>query len=239
MVKLSKRLQAVADLTAPWRRIADIGSDHAHLPLYLREQNKIEFAVCGEVIPGPYEIAAEHVKNSAYANNLIVRLADGLQAIQQADQVDCAVIAGMGGMLITQILDSGLKELTWLKGLVLQPNQNADAVRQWLAEHSWQITAENLVFDEGHYYQMMAAVPAPVKQIYSPLQLLMGPTMLTAQNVPVAFTSYWQFKLTQKQGILAQLKTAAEPPVAKISKMTAEIALIEEGLNATNRSTNY
>ena len=239
MVKLSKRLQAVADLTQPWRRIADIGSDHAHLPLYLREQNKIDFAVCGEVIPGPYEVAAAHVKNSAYSADLVVRLADGLQAIQQDDQVECAVIAGMGGMLITQILERGHQELSWLKGLVLQPNQNVDVVRKWLAEHNWQITAENLVFDEGHYYQMMAAQPSKTPTTYTDLQLLMGPAMLQMPTAPADFTHYWQFKLTQKQAILQQLQNASEPPADKISQMAKEVDLIEEGLNATNRSTNH
>lgn len=239
MIKLSKRLQAVADLTDPWRRIADIGSDHAHLPLYLREQNKIDFAVCGEVIPGPYEIATEHVKNSAYADDMIVRLADGLQAIHHDDQIECAVIAGMGGMLITQILDRGTEELTWLKGLVLQPNQNADVVRKWLADHNWQITAENLVFDDGHYYQMMAATPTNSKITYSALELLMGPAMLAMPEVPTDFTDYWQFKLTQKQTILTQLQNATEPPAAKIIKMAHEVELIKEGLDATNRSTNH
>ncbi|MFD1466196.1 tRNA (adenine(22)-N(1))-methyltransferase [Lapidilactobacillus mulanensis] len=239
IVKLSKRLQAVANLTHPWRRIADIGSDHAHLPIYLRSTEQIDFAVCGEVIEGPYEIARDHVQKSGFATDLQVRLADGLQAIQPEDRVECAVIAGMGGMLITEILERGVDQLRSLQALVLQPNQNVDVVRNWLAEHSWQINAEDLVYDEGHYYQLIAAVPVSQPLHYQPVELLMGPKMLGNVEAASDFEKYWQFQLQQKQLVLAHLQQATQPPAEKIEHVRAEIKLIKEGLDATNSSTNY
>jgi tRNA (adenine22-N1)-methyltransferase len=239
IIKLSKRLQAVAALTTPWRRIADIGSDHAHLPIYLKATDQIDYAVCGEVVEGPYRIARDHVQTSGYADQLIVRLADGLAAIEPADQIECAVIAGMGGMLITEILNQGTQPLQSLKALVLQPNQNVDVVRQWLGQHRWRIVAENLVFDENHYYQMMLAVPDADRIDYQPIELLMGPVMLQQVHSEEDFRAYWQFQLKQKQQLLAQLMRASEPITAKIQKVQTEIRFIKEGLDATDRSTNH
>ncbi|WP_125766395.1 tRNA (adenine(22)-N(1))-methyltransferase [Lapidilactobacillus wuchangensis] len=230
IIKLSQRLQAVADLTSPWRRIADIGSDHAYLPIYLMAANKIDYAVAGEVIPGPFEIAQAHIKQAGYQQQIKARLADGLAAIQSADEIQCVVLAGMGGRLITEILNREPNIYQYLQGLVLEPNQDVPFVRQWVADHGWRITAERIVFDEGHCYQMMLVQPEPVQRPYSPVELLMGPLLLSATPRDPVFTKYWTFKLKQREQLIVQLNQAQQLPVAKLQQLKQEIALIKEGL---------
>lgn len=237
IVKLSRRLQAVAALCQPWQRLADIGSDHAHLPIYLYENGQIQTAVAGEVIRGPYTIAQQNVRAAGLQTHIQVRLADGLTAIRSTDHCQCAVIAGMGGMLITQILDRRPDVWQKLTGLVLQPNQDVKLVRRWLMQHQWQITAEDIVFDDGHFYQMLAAKPAKQSVPYSAKALLFGPLLLEAHSD--TFLAYWQFRLQQKELILAQLRRAQQPPCVKMKTVTQEIALIKEVLGHDSYGADY
>lgn len=223
-------MQAVADLTAPWRRIADIGSDHAYLPIHLIATQQIDYAVAGEVIPGPFEIAQTHIQKADYQAQIHARLADGLAAIHEADQIQCVVLAGMGGRLITEILNREPAIYQRLQGLVLEPNQDVADVRQWVADHGWQITKERIVFDEGHCYQIMLAQPQPVARPYTAVELLMGPILLQAQPRDPVFTKYWTFKLQQRQQLVQQLQQAQQLPVVKLAQLNQEIALIKEGL---------
>lgn len=120
---LSLRLTRVGEQIPDQARLADIGSDHAYLPVALMLQNKIQYAVAGEVVKGPFESASRQVKNGL-SDKITVRLADGLAAIQPDDQIDTVVIAGMGGTLIRTILENGKSQqkITGKERLVLQPN---------------------------------------------------------------------------------------------------------------------
>ena len=78
-------------------RLADIGSDHAYLPVALMLKGKIEFAVAGEVVKGPFESAKRQVMKNGLSERIEVRLANGLDAIERQDQINAITIAGMGG----------------------------------------------------------------------------------------------------------------------------------------------
>ena len=130
-IKLSKRLKAVADYVDNGARLADIGSDHAYLPTYLMQKLVIDFAVAGEVVKGPFEIAKNHVAEADLSDRIVVRLANGLGAIENTDKIDTIVIAGMGGILISEILEAGKEKLGHVKRLILQPNNHEESLRQW------------------------------------------------------------------------------------------------------------
>ncbi|MHC5923953.1 tRNA (adenine(22)-N(1))-methyltransferase, partial [Streptococcus pyogenes] len=86
--KLSKRLAAVAAYVPEKARLADLGSDHAYLPLFLVENDLIDFAVAGEVVQGPYQSALTNVAQAGEEEQVHVRLANGLAAIEKDDQID-------------------------------------------------------------------------------------------------------------------------------------------------------
>ena len=129
---LSARLACVASLVPAGARVADIGSDHAYLPAALVLDGKIDFAIAGEVVKGPYENAVHEIKDHQLEGRVIPRLADGLAAIEPADKVDTITIAGMGGSLIASILEKDKNKLTGIKRLVLQPNVGESQLREWL-----------------------------------------------------------------------------------------------------------
>ena len=135
-IHLSPRLAAVASFVPKGARLADIGSDHAYLPANLLINNKISFAIAGEVAKGPYENAQHEIVRRALTIQLEARLANGLAAIKDEDHIDTVTIAGMGGVLITEILEAGFSRAKRFETLILQPNTDEHIVRTWLNNHS-------------------------------------------------------------------------------------------------------
>lgn len=156
-MQISKRLEAVADMVTPGCHIADIGTDHAYIPIYLAQAGKIVRAVAMDVNKGPLERAKEHICSYGLESMIETRLSDGLDALQpgEADQI---VIAGMGGPLIVRILRDGVEKLTEECELILQPQSEIQSVRAYLKEMNYCILREEMICEEGKYYPMMKAV---------------------------------------------------------------------------------
>ena len=119
---ISKRLETVASYVPQGAVLLDVGSDHAYLPIELVEKGHIKRAIAGEVVEGPYQSAVTNVESHGLTEKIQVRLANGLAAFEESDQVSVITIAGMGGRLIATILEEGLDKLANVERLILQPN---------------------------------------------------------------------------------------------------------------------
>lgn len=226
-IHLSKRLATVAQFVPENSRLADIGSDHAFLPIYLNHQKRIKAAIAGEVVAGPFEIAQQHVQNYGLQTTIDVRLGDGLEVLSPtADQIDCIVIAGMGGLLITEILERGQQHLNGHERLILQANITEPAVRQWLMQHNYQIIDEDIVAEENHIYEVIVAEPSPTPVQYTERQLFFGPVLI--QKKSVDFVTKWTQMKKKREALLKQLQQAQTAPVAKVQAVQHELQLIEE-----------
>lgn len=184
LTKLSARLQQIADRLPAACRLADIGSDHAMLPVYAVQSGKATFAVAGEVNEGPFEAAKRQVAEAGLMNTVHVRKGDGL-AVVSAGEVDTVTIAGMGGALIASILTAGSNKLSGVKKLVLQPNVGEDIVRRWLLANEWVLTDEVILEEDGKIYEIITAIAdseaeALNKSLYQERTLSDG-TMLTQE----------------------------------------------------------
>ncbi|WP_337101626.1 tRNA (adenine(22)-N(1))-methyltransferase [Paenibacillus sp. YIM B09110] len=159
MLKLSKRLQTIADYVTEGSRIADIGSDHAMLPVYLLQSKKCPSGIAGELNEGPYEAARKQVADAGLSSRLSVRQGDGLSVLKPGE-ADTVTIAGMGGSLMSEILEAGLQagQLSGVRELILQPNVGEDIVRRWLYQHSWYLADESIIEEDGKIYEVMRAV---------------------------------------------------------------------------------
>src|SRR5690554_2583760 len=120
-VKLSLRLSTIADLVQPGSRLADIGSDHALLPVFLVQQGIIESAIAGEINEGPFLAANKQVQQANLQHKISIRHGDGLSVLDN-HEVDTIVIAGMGGSTMVSILQEGIHRLSSVKRLIMQPN---------------------------------------------------------------------------------------------------------------------
>lgn len=157
-MKLGQRLQTIAAMVPAGGTMADIGTDHAYLPIYLVTEKIVTRAIAGDVHHGPYVSAKNAVAAAQLQQAISVRLGNGL-AVLQPGEADIVVIAGMGGANIIAILQACPDITGRIQRLILQPMIAAAAVREWLDTHGWQIVDEQLVLEEGKLYQIMAAEP--------------------------------------------------------------------------------
>ncbi|MEJ6400680.1 tRNA (adenine(22)-N(1))-methyltransferase [Nicoliella lavandulae] len=227
--KLSRRLMTVAQYVKNGSRMADIGSDHGYLPIYLARQGQINFAIAGEVAMGPLSNAEHEIKMANLTDKIMPRLADGLAAIKADDDVDTITIAGMGGSLIARILEAGKERLSHFPELILQPNVDEIDVRKWLMAHQYQIIHEDILKEDHHIYEIIDAVRADRAVHYSAKELLFGPILMHHQNA--AFNEKWHDKIDRLKHAIKQMQGAKVPPVARIDALQAEINLIQEVLS--------
>ena len=227
---LSQRLLTVAAHVGKGARLADIGSDHAYLPAHLALIGKIDFAIAGEVVKGPYENAKHVISKEGLTSKVHARLADGLAAIEAQDQVDTITICGMGGPLIADILEQGQEKLTNHPRLILQPNVGESAVRQWLCDHNYHIETEEILSEDKHTYEIIVAnYQDGAKLTLTDQELKYGPYLLKKQNQ--AFKDKWQANIAKLQHVQAQLQKAKAVPIEKIAALDAEIKEIEAVLH--------
>ncbi len=157
MIRLDKRLKMAADEVRPGKRIADIGTDHAYLPAYLIENGICPSAIAADIGKGPLENAKKVVSTSPLLNEKIeLRLSDGLEKISP-DEADDIVIAGMGGILIKDILTKAPWVKDEEKRLILQPMSHAEDVRRYLCENGFEIIKEKASNDSKHSYLVIVA----------------------------------------------------------------------------------
>jgi tRNA (adenine22-N1)-methyltransferase len=155
-VKLGSRLAALAAMVPAGSKVADIGTDHAYLPIHLVFQNIVTAAVAGDVHKGPFQSALDTVSRLGLAGKIAVRLGDGLSVVNPGE-VDTVVIAGMGGSTIIKILTNRPEVTSSLNRLILQPMQAANTLRRWLGDNKWRLVDETLVEEEEKLYEIIVA----------------------------------------------------------------------------------
>ena len=155
-IQLSKRLQYVADFITPGLVLADIGTDHGFIPIYMVLADKTPKAFAMDINEGPLERATEHIEEKGLGDKIETRLSDGLQKLN-GNEAEAVLIAGMGGSLVIKILDEGKHALEGVKELVLSPHTEADLVREYLKTTDFVIEKEGMVIDAGKYYVVIKA----------------------------------------------------------------------------------
>ena len=198
---ISKRLELVASFVPQGAVLLDVGSDHAYLPIDLVEKGKIERAIAGEVVEGPYQSAVKNVEAHGLKEKIQVRLANGLAAFEEADQVSVITIAGMGGRLIATILQEGLGKLANVERLILQPNNREDDLRIWLQEHGFQIVAESILEEASKFYEILVVEAGQMK--LSARDVRFGPFL--SKEVSPVFVQKWQKEAAKLEFALDQI----------------------------------
>ena len=222
-MQLSERLSSVASMVTAGNCLADVGTDHGYVPIYLYERQMIPRAIAMDVNKGPLERARLHIAEYGYHNAIETRLSDGLQALK-AGEAESVVIAGMGGPLIIRILSAYPEVTDSFKELILQPQSEISEVRVWLGEQGYEIIEEHMVFEDGKYYSIFKAVKNEKCRALSALECKFGRLdVLKEIHVLKAFV---ERELNNKQNILEKLRSEN---TEKSNGRAEEIkALIEE-----------
>ena len=232
--RLSKRLDAVANNIQQGARLADIGSDHAYLPCNVVKRGIVSMAVAGEVAEGPYQSALEQVQVEELADQITVRKGDGLEVITP-NEVDCITIAGMGGTLISNILDRGKAKLEGVQRLVLQPNVGSFAIRSWLIDNGWELIKEEILKEDGKIYEILVAEKGSPLKPYQEGNLeegiLFGPFLLKVKTQ--VFREKWALEKKNWERILKQLDEAVqnEDTASRRVDLEKKIRMAEEALS--------
>ena len=197
-IKLNDRLMTAIPFVRNGISFADIGTDHAYLPIYLMGINKISSAVAADINKGPLDKAKENIEKYGYCDYIATVLCDGLKKINSRD-VDDIAIFGMGGELIVKIID----EASWVKDsskrLILQPMTHPEKLRKYLAENGFKILGEALSYDRGKIYQTISAEYDGNIRKYDEFTLLFGEFILREKSeLLVALMNSEKNKLLRK-----------------------------------------
>ena len=228
-MQLSQRLSSVASMVTAGNCLADVGTDHGYVPIYLYERNIIPRAIAMDVNKGPLERAALHIAESGMKEAIETRLSDGLTALKPGE-ADSVVIAGMGGPLIIIILSAHPEVTESLKELILQPQSEISEVRIWLYEQGYEIIEEHMVFEDGKYYPMFKAVKNPETEKLTDLEYKYG--KISVLGEPEVLRAYLVREIANKQNILQKLsEETTEKSKVRAVEIKALLAELEEMLS--------
>lgn len=197
-MELSKRLQAVADLLDCHEKIADIGCDHGFVSIYLVESKKASGCLAMDVNRGPLERAEEHIGQKRLSTYIETRLSNGAKEIRfvkdsfgnETLEVQAALIAGMGGRLMIQILQDSIEKFQSMDEFVLQPQSEIAKVRQFIRTIGYHIAKEDMILEDGKFYPMMKVVRGQKEE--------------TTPEVQCIFDEYGEYLLKEKHPVLLQ-----------------------------------
>ena len=203
-MKLTDRLLKIASLVDNGKRIADIGTDHGYIPVYLLNQNKIQYAILGDVNKGPLENARKEVTRNKLQDKVDLRLGSGIEVLKE-NEVDEIIIAGMGGMLINNLLKANEKVAHTTEKLILQPMQAPEELRMFLYQNGYKILDEHLVREEHRLYEIIVCKyeglePQEIDPIYYEIGLKL------IQNNDPLLNDFIENKIRINQNVLKKLE---------------------------------
>ena len=156
-VILSRRLERILSMIRPGKLLADIGTDHAYIPIAAVSEGLCSRALACDVVPGPLVHAGENIEAAGLSGRIALRQGDGLQALHE-ERPDRIVIAGMGGPLIQRILLEGEEKIGPDTQLILSPQSELPEFRRFLWENGYDIRREVMVMEDGKYYLILNCV---------------------------------------------------------------------------------
>lgn len=233
-MKLSKRLETVASFVPEGSNLADIGTDHGYVPIYLVEEAVVSRAIAMDVRKGPLERAAAHVREAGLEEQIEVRLSDGLAELETGE-ADCVVIAGMGGELVIHIMEEGRRLWESIRCWVLSPQSELDKVRRFLEKESFSIIRETMMKEDGKYYTVMSAVRDKKDSGADEPAYRYG-RLLIRQKDPVLL-EYLQKEQEQLEQILKTLEVSSTPAAGRRAEQVRdELAWNKEAQDEMQRT---
>ena len=178
-MELSERLKKTAFMVK-YRNIADIGTDHGYVPIYLIKRNIVPFAYALDINNGPIQRATKNIAEEGLSDRIKTIQCDGMEKLAPG-MIDTVIIAGMGGELIVNILKNSKVNHT-IKELILSPHKASDMVRKYIIEMGWHIVDEKMLMDAGKYYNIIKAHPGEEKNPYGETEYIYGRILLREKN---------------------------------------------------------
>ncbi len=204
MVSLKPRLKKIAALVKPGSIVADIGSNHGYLPLYLVIHGISPKVFVTEQFSRGLKQVQKLINFHGLTEELQLRVGDGFSALEDSDCVEAAVIAGMGGRTIADIIDKGSAKAATLDYLILQPMRDAHILRTRLKKSGFIIISEHLALENGHFFEIIRAAKGEAEEnIETPFPSELGAVLINSRD-PL-LESYLRNKLYRCRRVLVVL----------------------------------
>ena len=172
---MNKRIEKIASFVKKGAIVADIGTDHAQLPILLIENGTCERAYACDVKKGPLNSAKENIQEKYLENQIQVILSDGFENVPE--DITCAVIAGMGVLTAMHILEEAKQRLVTLDQLIVQVNDDVPLLRRYISDNHYTILDEEIVYDRGKYYTIVV-FNMKNHESYTDIELIHGPILM-------------------------------------------------------------
>ena len=169
--KISKRIQTIADLVMPGLIPADIGTDHALLPILLVTDGKCSRAYACDIAEGPLKSAEKNIRAAGLQESIRVLQSDGFENVPE--DADRAILSGMGFRTAIQILDRYPERIRNMKQILVEVNDDVPSLRRWISEKHYTIQKEEAAADRNHYY-MTVSLTAAYHKPYTEEEILCG-----------------------------------------------------------------
>lgn len=221
MLKLTPRLMTIAKLVNNCNVLADIGTDHAYLPAYLILNNKCSKAIASDIKKGPLMRAEATAVNYKVSDKIDLRLGPGLKTVNLCDNADTIVIAGMGGLIISDILSASPEVVKNARRIILQPMTMAPELRRYLYNAALGDITEHLAFEGDKIYIIISVDIKPdAKAItLTPAEEFVGKSL--AEKMPNGFDRYADYLINKLRNQISGLKNG-ETTEAKLRLSAAE-----------------
>ncbi len=158
ILDLTPRLKIIANSIEKCKCLADIGSDHAYLPIYLVNNKKAEKAIATDINMGPANISKKRIQKYGLQDFIDIRVGFGLKVLEN-NESDVLIISGMGGLLIIDIIKESLEIAKSAKHIILQPMRDSYLLRKWLVGSGFNITDVEMVKEGSKFYEVIWAKP--------------------------------------------------------------------------------
>lgn len=192
-MELSNRLKAICDLCDKGHVVADIGCDHGYVSITLTNNRIFDKALAMDINEGPLRLCMQNIKAYGDGSRIETRLSNGLEGLEPGE-ADAVIIAGMGGILVRDILAAGDSKLKGVKQLILGAQSDLELVRKHLRDIGFSIKDEDMILEDGKYYQLIKAVAYDNKTVsdnlsddlssdkYQEVLDRFGPVLLASKN---------------------------------------------------------
>ena len=216
-MKLSPRMETIAGFVKEGTVIADIGTDHGYIPVELVKRGVVQKAIASDINEGPLENAREYVEKNKLEDNIDTRLGCGLATVSPGE-VELAIIAGMGGALIAEILEESKEVSGSIKSFVFQPMVGMVELRKYLYENGYKVVSEKLAREGEKFYQILLAEHGQEDEIKSDIYFEISTKLL--ENKDPILAEFLEYKIEKLEKIIDGMP---ENSTGKTAEKRAEI----------------
>jgi len=229
VLNISNRLKNISSHIPKGAYFADIGTDHAYLASYVCLQDKEAKAIASDINEGPILAAKKTIQKYNLEEQIETRLGSGLDTLLETEGLSAIVIAGMGGSLIKDILETGKDKLNSVKRLILQPNLGEYFVREWLMQNGYQIITEEIMEENAKIYEIIVADRTKdISKRLTEIEILFGPFLLR-ENSPI-FKRKWLERKEKLTKTIQEMEKARHVDAGKIYLFRKQLKWIKEVL---------